>query len=71
VKRDYELYSPLVRHGGLIVFHDVTIQNDRRSGVHMLWNQLKKQNPKNHMEFIGKDNWGIGKWGGVGVIVKP
>lgn len=69
VKRDYELYSPLVREGGIIAFHDVIIQNDRRSGVHLLWNEIKRKYP-DHYEWVGKDNWGLGQWGGIGAIVK-
>lgn len=68
VKRDYQLYSPLVRHGGLIVFHDVIPQNDHRSGVHHLWNELKRKDDS-AMEFVGRDNWGMGQWGGIGILV--
>lgn len=68
VKRDWELYMPLVRDGGLIFFHDMTPQNDPRSGVHKLWAEIKKENKT--VEFVGGDNWGWGKWGGIGVVKK-
>jgi len=42
VKKDFELWSLLVRSGGVIVFHDI-IKSDRSSnyGVHILWEELK------------------------------
>ena len=42
VKKDFELWSPLVCSGGVIVFHDI-IKSDRSSnyGVHILWEELK------------------------------
>lgn len=69
VKRDYELYSPLVREGGVIAFHDVIRQNDLRSGVHILWAELKQEHPF-HYEWVGRDNWGLGTWGGIGALLK-
>ncbi len=38
VKKDYELYSPLVRSGGLIGFHDIRPKNDQM--VYGLWHEL-------------------------------
>lgn len=42
VKRDYQLYSPLVRPGGLIAFHDIrpNIQN-ADTQVYKFWDELK------------------------------
>lgn len=68
VKRDWELYSPLVRKGGLVAFHDMIPQNDHRSGVHVLWEELKRTETTD--EYVGLDNWGLGSWGGVGVVQK-
>lgn len=70
VKRDYELYAPLVREGGIIGFHDVVEQNDERSGVHHLWEELKRKHPDTHYEWFGKDDWGFGQWGAIGMLVK-
>jgi predicted O-methyltransferase YrrM len=67
VKRDFDLYSPLVREGGLVAFHDVIRQNDPRSGVHLLWNELEQEYPDTY-KWVGDDNWGMGDWGGIGVI---
>lgn len=42
VRRDFELYSPLVRPGGLIAFHDIrpNIQ-DADTQVYRFWDELK------------------------------
>lgn len=72
VKRDFELYSPLVRSGGLIFFHDILIQNNRYSQVDVFWKELKKQYPNNWSEFVGHDQWGVpGQWGGIGMLRVP
>lgn len=42
VKRDYELYMPLVRPGGLIAFHDIRPSTyDRTAEVYRLWEEIK------------------------------
>jgi cephalosporin hydroxylase len=42
VKRDFQLYSPLVSKGGLIGFHDIApISPGGEYGVRQLWNELK------------------------------
>ena len=38
-RRDYELYSPLVRVGGLVVLHDVFHARDK--GVRRFWEELR------------------------------
>lgn len=68
VKRDYELYSPLVREGGIIAFHDIIRQNDQRSGVHTLWAELCKT--EETIELLGEETWGWGSWAGIGIIRK-
>jgi len=42
VRADYRLYSPLVRKGGIIAFHDIAITNPEY-GVRGLWAELKEQ----------------------------
>jgi predicted O-methyltransferase YrrM len=59
VKRDFELYSPLVRPGGLIAFHD--INEMYWPGVGRLWDELKPHHET--VEFVANDpprRWGIG-----------
>jgi predicted O-methyltransferase YrrM len=41
VRADFESYSPLVRPGGLIAFHDVDSTNNPTSEVDRLWAQLR------------------------------
>ncbi len=40
VRSDFEMYSPLVRSGGLIAFHDIATQK-AGCGVHRLWAELR------------------------------
>ena len=60
VRKDFEMYAPLVRNGGLVAFHDIA-----RSGgverVYEFWNEIKSR--YNHREFIhraGREAMGIG-----------
>lgn len=44
VKQDYEMYSPLVRSGGLIAFHDIAkseYHDIKNCLVYKLWQELK------------------------------
>jgi predicted O-methyltransferase YrrM len=68
VKADFQMYSPLIRSGGLIAFHDITEFNDRVAafiperpfGVRRFWDEVKMH--FQHVEFIEnpKGNYGIG-----------
>ena len=59
VLRDWEMYAPLVRPGGIVAFHD--IQANPACEVKALWEMLNQQ--REHREFnIG------GPWGGIGVL---
>ena len=43
VKKDFQMYSPLVRKGGLIAFHDICIgPADVIGEVHKFWEEIKK-----------------------------
>jgi len=61
VKRDYELYSPLVRKGGIIAFHDIDFEKDSPFyGVKPLWEQIKSSG-RDCLEFIAEPGqYGIG-----------
>lgn len=41
VKKDFEMWSPLVRSGGVVVFHDIIKCDNSNYGVHILWEELK------------------------------
>lgn len=70
IKTDFENYSPLVRPGGLIAFHDIVEDNDSRygvctggwsGGVPKFWKEVKTR--YRHAEFIDdpeQDGLGIG-----------
>lgn len=70
VKADFELYSPLVRRGGLIALHDIVPDHRTRCGretgcyageVHRFWAELKQTH---HCEELvhdpDQDGFGIG-----------
>jgi predicted O-methyltransferase YrrM len=59
VKKDFEMYGPLVRRGGLIGFHDISDHPTRAGGeVPRFWRQLAATRPV--QEFIEKPNQGYG-----------
>jgi predicted O-methyltransferase YrrM len=59
VRNDYRLYSPLVRKGGIIGFHDIAITRPEY-GVRALWGELKEQHQTTR-DFLGKPlAYGIG-----------
>lgn len=68
VKKDWKLYSPLLKRNGLIVFHDILYHPKVPvCKVHKLWNEIK--NKYKHKEFLDrKDDRGWGQWGGIGII---
>jgi cephalosporin hydroxylase len=65
VRSDYELYSPLVRDGGLVVFHDIR-RHPPEADCHVdrLWAEVR-----------GEDGWDIlvgeADWAGLGVLPWP
>jgi len=64
VKQDWEMYSPFVAEGGIVVFHDIvehTAVPDCQ--VAPFWNELKSQHETE--DFIHSDG---GDWGGIGVL---
>jgi predicted O-methyltransferase YrrM len=67
VKRDFEMYGPLVRKGGLIAFHDIVEgPSEAVGGVPQLWREIKYR--YRHVEFI-KDPQQGGL--GLGVLFIP
>ena len=67
VKKDFEIYSPLVRKGGIIAFHDIIPDYYAKrgikpsSGVYKFWNEIKGK--YEHLEIIkdrNQDGFGIG-----------
>lgn len=68
VRRDFEDYSPLVKHRGVIALHDIT-HHDRvpECEVDQFWCELKRR--YRHREFVAPgDDCGWGEWGGIGFV---
>jgi len=64
VERDFEMYSKLVRRGGIIGFHDIVPgPPENVGGVPRFWDEVKSD--FNYIEIV-KD-WKQGGWG-IGVI---
>lgn len=64
VKKDFELYSRLVRKGGVIAFHDIVVHPPETGcDVHSFWEEVKKG--YRHREFITDSNQ---KAFGIGVL---
>ena len=59
-KRDWELWSPCVRPGGLVMFHDISHRDtdDPSIGVYQLWAEIKAVKPTR--EIMGDPAYGIG-----------
>lgn len=64
VKNDFELYKPLVKKGGLIVFHDIAVHNGSSCQVDLFWDEIKSN--YEYLEFIQDKTHG--KFG-IGVII--
>jgi predicted O-methyltransferase YrrM len=59
VKRDWEMYSPLVRSGGMIVFHDIA-GNYEDTQVKKLWDSVKSDFKYHEYAFDQNGYYGIG-----------
>jgi len=67
VKADFEMYSPLVRAGGVIAFHDIVPGPEARvGGVPRFWQEVKQG--RTAREFVA--DWEQ-KAFGIGVITVP
>ena len=64
VEKDFQMYSPLVRKGGMVVFHDIAT-HDPKVGceVDKFWNEIKQSYI--HEEIVEDQNQ---KWAGIGVL---
>jgi len=64
VKKDWEMYSPLVKKGGFVAFHDICFHPQVLAcEVERFWKELK---PKYKiLEFIDPNEQ---TWGGIGVV---
>ena len=58
IKKDYEMYSPLVRPGGIVAFHDIG-KNEEGGGAGF-WNEIKINYRYKEFLFDSKNEKGIG-----------
>ncbi len=66
VKKDFEMYSPLVKKGGVVGFHDIAKHPpETKCEVGKLWNKIK--NEYNHEEIV--ESYSQGGYG-IGIIFK-
>ena len=64
VRSDFEMYSPFVRPGGIIAFHDIVAGQEQLVGeVRRFWTEVKTC--YRHREIIEDPNQA---WGGIGVL---
>ena len=64
VKRDFAMYSPFVKRGGLIIFHDI-VEHPAETGceVSRFWKEIRPD--FQHLEIISDPSQG---WAGIGVL---
>jgi predicted O-methyltransferase YrrM len=66
VKKDFEMYSPIVRKGGIIAFHDIAPHPPETGcDVYRFWNEVKKKHPESCREFVEDRKQG---WAGIGIL---
>jgi predicted O-methyltransferase YrrM len=67
VRRDFEMYAPLVRSGGIAAFHDIAEhKREKDCGVDRFWSETKQR--YRHREIIADPKQG---WAGIGVLFMP
>ncbi len=71
VTADFELFSPLVRSGGIVAFHDILPDNDvRESRVDVFWERVSGD--YRAQELLAPDEGlQMGRWAGIGVLWMP
>lgn len=68
VRKDWELYAPLVKENGIIALHDILYHpNIPECKVDRFWNKIKPL--YRYKELLDPaDDRGWGQWGGIGII---
>jgi len=65
IHQDFEMYSPMVKKGGIVGFHDIAPHPPETDcDVFQFWNEIKLKYP-HHGEFV--DDWDQG-WAGISWI---
>ncbi len=62
IKMDFEMYSPFVRKGGLVAFHDIcTHPPEINCGVDKFWNEIRTRHKSwEYVENPNQGQYGIG-----------
>jgi cephalosporin hydroxylase len=62
VRKDFEMYSPLVRNGGIIAFHDICFGPEESvGGVPRFWSEIRQgRNSRGIVKDAEQDGFGIG-----------
>lgn len=60
VKKDFEMYSPLVRKGGIIAFHDALYHADKTEEVDLYWDYRFRKKYRYVEIKAGENSTGIG-----------
>lgn len=73
VKKDFELWSPLVRNGGCIIFHDVVdhTKSNPACRVKQFWDEVRASRPMGiFFEIIAPDGPDTKEstWAGIGIM---
>jgi predicted O-methyltransferase YrrM len=64
VRQDFEMYSPLMKPGGIVAFHDIISGRvELVGGVEQFWNEIKTR--YRYSEIIESPRQ---PWGGIGVL---
>ncbi len=64
VRSDFEMYSPFVRKGGIVIFHDIVKHAPERCcEVDRFWNEIKQR--YSHREIVENPTQG---WAGIGIL---
>lgn len=78
VSQDFTMYAPLVRPGGLVVFHDIVETLPHLNcHSHRFWNEVKTDYEYEELIELDDDlGWRVdndlaGPWGGIGVLRWP
>lgn len=64
-KKDFEMYSLLVKNGGLLVFHDIVTHGSIEHGVSEFWHEIKSG--YKYKEIV--EHWNQ-QWAGIGLLRK-
>ena len=66
VKKDFEMYEPLVEKDGIIIFHDICKHMTApECQVEQFWKEIKDK--YENVEIIDPED---DEWGGIGILIK-